>query len=132
MPEDVPIRVIITGDRNWTDEGVMMIFLSNLPKGSVIIHGGCKGADIIAGRIATELGLKVIVYDADWDDFGPAAGPIRNRFMLSDGEPDLVAAFHDDLPNSKGTMDMVVVANMANVPVFHFKTTEDNDFFDVE
>ena len=37
--------------------------------------------------------------------------------MLDEGKPDLVIAFHNDLPKSKGTKDMVKRAQKADVPV---------------
>lgn len=59
-----------------------------------------------------------IRYDADWNQYGKAAGPIRNRVMLKEGKPDLVHAFHDDLANSKGTKDMVTITKDAGVKVY--------------
>jgi hypothetical protein len=37
--------------------------------------------------------------------------------MLTEGSPDLVLAFHDDLERSKGTKHMVGIARKAKVPV---------------
>ncbi|KKN01348.1 hypothetical protein LCGC14_1128740 [marine sediment metagenome] len=39
--------------------------------------------------------------------YGKAAGPIRNKQMLDEGQPHLVLAFHDNIEESTGTKDMV-------------------------
>lgn len=49
---------------------------------------------------------------ANWEAFGAAAGPVRNRWML-DLEPDLVIAF----PGGKGTKNMIEQAKKRGVPV---------------
>jgi hypothetical protein len=56
----------------------------------------------------------VRAFPADWNRFGPAAGPIRNRLML-DENPDLVIAFHSDLSNSRGTADTVTEARSRKI-----------------
>jgi hypothetical protein len=42
-------------------------------------------------------------HPADWDKYGKLAGPIRNREMLEQNNPELVVAF----PGGNGTADMV-------------------------
>ena len=72
----------------------------------------------MAGTIANKLGMQVMAVPADWDKYGKAAGPIRNRHMFRLGKPDLVLAFHKDITKSRGTNDMVFnVAGPANTPV---------------
>lgn len=107
------MRVLVCGDRHWNDYKIIRRELLNFPKGTVVIHGNAKGADSIAGAITLELGLKEEKYDAEWDIYGKAAGPIRNRRMLHEGEPDVVLAFHKDIESSKGTKDMVSIARNA-------------------
>jgi hypothetical protein len=80
---------------------------------SQYIEGEAKGADSLARDVALELGFKVLSFPADWDKYHRAAGPIRNRQMLTEGKPDLVLAFHQDLTRSKGTKNMVTLARRA-------------------
>lgn len=47
----------------------------------IIVSGGAKGADQMAERYAKEHGYHLIVIEADWDNFGKKAGPIRNEQM---------------------------------------------------
>ena len=79
------------------------------------VHGAARGVDSIADSHARRLGLEVRPHPADWDKYHRAAGPIRNREMLEE-RPNLVAAFHDDIVNSKGTKDMLKQARRAGIP----------------
>ena len=112
------IRVLVCGSRDWTNYRAIRRELGRLRKLQVtVIHGGCRGADIAAGRVAQDFGFVVEEYPADWDRYGRAAGPIRNKQMLDEGSPDEVWAFHEDLRHSKGTANMVRQAQHADIPV---------------
>lgn len=106
----IEMRVLICGDRRWSNIKIIDDYVKSLPKDTVIIEGNCSGADSMAGFIAKKCGLIVEVYPANWDKYGKSAGPIRNREMLNKGKPDLVVAFHDDIDKSKGTKNMVSLA----------------------
>jgi hypothetical protein len=54
-----------------------------------------------------------IVYMAQWDQFGMAAGPIRNQVMIDDA--DALVAF--PCPQSKGTWDAIRKAVKKGIPV---------------
>lgn len=110
------MRVLVCGDRNWTDRTLIRDRLSQLPTGTVIVQGGARGADRLAEQVADDLGFVVENYPAEWDKYGRSAGPIRNREML-DTRPHLVIAFHDDLSKSKGTKDCVNEARNRNITV---------------
>lgn len=110
------MKVLVCGDRNWTDQRLVERELSTLPAGTVIIQGGARGADTIAKIIAHKLRFPVIQVNADWDKFHRVAGLLRNQRML-DTKPDFVIAFHDNLEGSKGTKDMVVRSLKAGKPV---------------
>jgi hypothetical protein len=57
-------------------------------------------------------------FPADWDKYGKAAGPIRNKQMLDEGKPQAVIAFSYDLARSRGTANMVAQARDAGLPVW--------------
>lgn len=113
--------VLVTGDRNWQDVQKVRDALKKLPKNTTIVHGAAKGADSIADKVAKELGFTIIPYKADWQLYGRAAGPIRNRQMFNENHPDLVIAFHPDLSKSKGTRDMVNYAKAQGTRVIHIR-----------
>jgi len=110
------MRVLICGDRNWTNRDSIRSWIAKLQDWGydTVIEGAARGADRIAGEEAAKANLKVIWVPADWDKYGRAAGPIRNRVML-DMSPDLVLAFHNDLGKSKGTADTVREAERRNI-----------------
>lgn len=110
------MKLIICGDRNWTDRDMIQRFLKGVPEGTFIIEGEAKGADTIAREEAEKLGFLVNPCRALWNLYGKAAGPIRNQEMLG-YLPDLVVAFHDHLENSRGTKNMLKQARKKGIPI---------------
>jgi hypothetical protein len=111
---------LVCGSRDWTDGVAIAAWLDRL-KGhqTVIVHGGCKGADELAGNAAAFFGYEVRIYPADWSR-GPKAGPERNQRMLDTEKPRRVFAFAllDGAGGlTRGTDDMVRRALIAGVPV---------------
>ena len=118
-------RILICGDRNYKDWMQVREYLDTVSRTAIIIHGGARGADSIAGNLAIYLNMKVIKYPADWDKYGRAAGILRNQQMLDEGHPDLVVYFHKDLENSKGTKDMVTRAVDNKIKTINGETGEE-------
>ncbi len=120
---EVTYKVIISGDRNWCTsdlENKMEWLLLQMPRNTLIIHGACKGVDMMADKVARRLGFHISSAPADWKTYGRAAGPIRNKQMLDMGA-DAVYAFHQNIENSKGTKDMINCAKERGVPAFLIK-----------
>lgn len=107
-----PIRVLVTGDRNWDNENAVHEVLSSLNGiySISVIQGGARGADTQAAIVCSRLGIPCQTMMADWEKHGRSAGPIRNRAMLKEFKPDVVVAFHANLNESKGTADMIRAA----------------------
>jgi len=101
------LRILICGDRNWTNFKVIENYILTLPLGTIIIEGDCRGADKISGYLARQHGFNVVRVSAKWEKYGLAAGPIRNQEMLDTYKPNLVVAFHNHIEDSKGTKDMI-------------------------
>jgi hypothetical protein len=83
------------------------------------ITGGGKGADFLT-RVWLKWFWNMQIpdgmykeYPAEWDKYGAAAGPIRNKQMLDEGLPDKVIAF----PGGSGTADMVKQAKERGIEV---------------
>ena len=117
------MRVIVTGNRDWTDEGTIVAALADLPLISTGVHGACEtGADAIADRVARAMGHVTELHPADWNAHGKAAGPIRNAHMVSLGA-DVCYAFGALYRNEKrtGTGDCVAKAKRAGIPVTHWE-----------
>lgn len=109
------LRVLVTGGRDFADRDLLFHTLDrlHLERGiALVIHGAARGADRLANDWAKERRVPRHACPADWDGLGPAAGPIRNSFMLT-LSPDLVVAFS----GGGGTLDMVNKAELASVEV---------------
>ena len=112
-------RVLITGSRNWSNREAIRSWLCKLQDWGfdTLIEGEARGADAIAKEEAKRMGFSILPFPADWDKYRKAAGPIRNEQMLVEGKPDLVLAFHSDLIQSKGTKNMVQLAQKYGLQV---------------
>lgn len=108
------VTVLVCGSRGWLDVPTVRQHLSKLPRGSLILHGGARGADQIANTIARSLGLDVREFPADWAHLGRRAGYARNIEML-DEHPDFVLAFQ--LDGSTGTQHVIDSARDRGIPV---------------
>jgi len=108
-------RILVCGSRYWDDEKKIRSELERFPVDTVVITGGANGADRLGDKVAKSLGMKSIVFPANWNKYGRAAGPIRNQQMLNEGQPDLILAFHNNLSSSLGTKNMVSLAKNKGV-----------------
>ena len=125
-------RLLVTGSRYWTDSTkiydvlVAAVEAAGGPDKLIVVQGLARGADQIASVVAAELGCQVEGHEADWGGLGKKAGIIRNQRMMEEswrrGQADgfllqAGVAFHVDLANSKGTLDMVQRLEAAGIPV---------------
>ena len=101
------MRIAIVGSRNYTDADGVVEYVNSLPDDTIVITGGADGVDSIAEGAARKRGLEVIIYRPDWDTFGRAAGPIRNRKIVNDC--DKLVAFWDG--SSAGTKNSISLAS---------------------
>lgn len=116
------MRVLVCGSRDWTDgDALIAVLCGYIELADVVIHGGARGADALAGQIARSFAFKVEEFPADWRGQGRAAGHIRNKLMLTEGKPDVVWAFKDNFDHSLskgGTENMVRIAKEAGIPTY--------------
>ena len=111
----LPSRILVCGGREYKDFKALCAEMDTLSQWFapefVLIHGGARGADMLAHQWAFFRGCPVIRMDANWDFYDRKAGPIRNRWMLKWANPDLVIAF----PGGIGTASMISIAKDAGV-----------------
>ncbi len=110
--------ILVTGSRIWSDKQAVRDALMRNVRGNdgiLIVHGGAKGADKLAGEVAREMGWRCKVYAPDWHKHKHAAGPIRNSEMLEKEKIDLVIAFPKG--EAKGTRDMIKKAKQKGLTV---------------
>jgi len=106
------MRLAIVGCRNFADYDVFVAEV-NAYDFSEIVSGGCHGTDKLAERYAREEGIPIAIFYPDWDRYGLAAGPIRNRQIVE--YADAVLAFWDG--RSRGTKSSIELARKTGVPV---------------
>ena len=109
-------RLLVCGGRNWANKIRTYAVLGNLYRErgiDVVIEGDARGADRMAGDWARKNGIDNLKFPARWEEHGAEAGPIRNRQMLKEGNPNLVLAF----PGGRGTAHMVKIAREAGIEV---------------
>lgn len=118
---------LVTGARDWGwierpsapplyslkhEKRMRQVFGKMVP-GSIVLQGGARGADVMAASLTADYGLFSLTMP--YARFlGKGGGPARNRKMLAiliglreAGWSARVLAFHDDLGESKGTVDML-------------------------
>lgn len=117
--------VIVTGSRDWLDQDAVWGALEDRfaenrfsVRGFHIRHGGCPtGADAMAQAWADykcDPQIMAICYPADWDRLGRAAGPARNKLMVSQGADEVLAFIRNNSPGASGC---VRLAQEAGIPV---------------
>jgi hypothetical protein len=116
------MRILITGSRTWTDKVTIANaireawLVAGRPYGVVVVHGGARGADYIAGVYAKRLGFSVEVHpvtDEEWTIKGKSAGHQRNAHMVSLGA-DVCLAFIKN--ESRGATGCAALAEKAGIP----------------
>lgn len=118
------MRIIVCGPRDWDDRDRVwqVLFAETMPT-DVIIVGGAWGVDAIARDWALYTGRRVLIFNADWDKHGKAAGPIRNGEMITDGGGERLIAFQRLNYSTPGTSNMIKQALTARLPVSVFAET---------
>lgn len=121
--------VIVTGDRHakapaWDDLVFKQLQRLTWRRGDrlephqiLVIHGACRGIDLLADGAAVHLGYHVRAYPYP-SHLGKRGGPYRNQEMLKEalrrrdrhGSEVRILAFHGQLERSKGTKDMLGAA----------------------
>ena len=116
------MRLLVCGSRHWTNKGLIRAILGSLDSVEVVIHGGARGTDRLAGEVAVNQSVPVLEFPALWGRYGTAAGSIRNQQMLDEEKPTHVVAFHEravdggDIAGGGGTRDMIGRARKAGIP----------------
>lgn len=109
------MKVLVCGGRDYDDKRALTRELTKIhmkQKITMIIHGGARGADQMAGGIARASGIQEVICPANWKKHGKAAGHLRNAAMLN-LHPDLVVA----CPGGRGTENMIERTQAAGVEV---------------
>jgi hypothetical protein len=119
-------RVLVCGGRNYDDRERLYKALNTALRSAtsagkvfILIHGNARGADTLSDDWAKErqVAITTRVYPADWAKHNKAAGPIRNRLMLTTENPHVIIA----CSGGSGTADMIRIGKKAGVPVLEIE-----------
>lgn len=82
-----------------------------------VVSGGARGIDYLGEVWANDNGIPVVRFEADWNKYGPAAGPIRNREMAEYVKKSgYLFSVWDG--KSKGTKNMIKEAQERFIPTW--------------
>lgn len=136
-------RLLITGSRAHTSpESVIRVLNKTYTQFApyILVNGDCpdptltpdpilglpnplpESVDKIAQRWANLHGIQTEEHPADWEGYGRAAGPMRNKHMVNLGA-DICLAF--PLSDSRGTFNCIKLASAAGIPVWIFTLLPD-------
>ena len=113
------MKTIIAGSRTIRQMAVLKVALRLAPfKVTSVISGTAPGADQLGERYAKENALPLLKVPANWDKWGRAAGPIRNKHMAQHCGAEAALILWDG--TSRGTANMIRLAHEATLEVFVF------------
>lgn len=112
------MKLIIAGSRylNVTSEFIQDLLDKYELVPNYIICGEAKGIDTCGKYWAIKNNISYISFKPDWNQFGDAAGPIRNKQMAKEG--DALLLIWDG--KSKGSANMRHNMNKLKKPVFEY------------
>lgn len=120
-----PDIIVVTGSREWTDADQIAACLQNHPPGSILIHGGCRGADRIAEEYANFLGHK------SWElpYFEYDGREARNASMVAIGVAlqragHRVTCYAFPLPGGRGTQKCMGLMRKAGLRIANAPTVK--------
>ena len=117
------MKWIIAGSRTFNDKEFIKQFfaecINKYGEPDEVISGGAKGVDAFAKSWARYNKYFFMEFPANWDKYGPAAGPIRNKEMASYAGKDAILVLVWD-GKSKGSLSMKNEAIKAGIQVVEY------------
>jgi len=107
-------KLAIVGSREYKNyehfKSIVNSYINEIGMPDIIISGGANGVDAMAALYANEIGVKLIVFTAEWSKYGLSAGPKRNTLIITTATHVLA------LPasNSRSTYDAISKAIIAD------------------
>lgn len=108
------LKLLVCGGREYNDrrtvDRVLDMLHASKPVG-LLIHGACRGADLLAEDWAKKRQIMYCGVPAPWNLHGNKAGRMRNSYMLDILKPDVVVGF----PGDTGTRDTLTKSRNAGI-----------------
>lgn len=113
------IFLAVTGGRNFSNKKLVYNTLNEYKsKDMMLVLGDATGVDALARQWAIENKIPFVVHYANWGKYGKAAGPLRNKEMIS--QANMLLSF----PGSRGTVDCTRQAEIAGIPIRRINETK--------
>ena len=107
------MRLAIIGSRGFNDTKLLSDILNPLVfQITLVVSGGANGADKMGQDWAESHGIDTLIFPADWNKHGKAAGFIRNEDIIKNC--DQAIAFWDQ--KSNGTRHSISLCEKYNKP----------------
>lgn len=114
------MKILVAGSRDYTNQQFVCESLEyiiecrwqtdvaeHLPPATTgeitLVHGNCRGADLLADQWAQSRGVNIVRVPALWNHYGKRAGLLRNDLMLGLLPYDIVVGFCESPTLSVGT-----------------------------
>ena len=110
------MKTIVAGSRGITDDAPVWAAIASCPwrdEITEIVSGGARGVDTLGEAWARDHDSPVTRFIADWDQYGGAAGLIRNGEMAD--YADALILVWDGV--SRGSRDMLEKARSAGIKI---------------
>lgn len=113
------MRVIISGSRNITRLSLVLFAVrkAQIVSGITItelVSGHAEGVDRLGERYAADRGIRIKVFETQWERSGRSVGPRRNQEMVEYAEALIV--IWDGV--SRGTLDIIFKAKRRGLKVY--------------
>ena len=102
------MKLVIAGSRDLYAMDILqnaIVHFGLATKIEEIVHGGCRGVDSSAGKLAEMTGIRCKVFTPLWATHGKSAGPKRNKQMAEYGDA-LLLVWVGDSTKSPGSYSM--------------------------
>lgn len=119
------MKIAVVGSRDYPDLDHVVEYITHVfsPDNDILVSGRAAGVDSIAEMTANRLGIKKIIFPAEWSKFGRQAGFVRNKLIAQ--ECDRLVAFWYRM--SGGTGNTIHEAKKLGKEVLVIEPSEDDD-----
>lgn len=108
------MKIIFTGGRNYKNKELTFYYLELFDPSDVVVGDCPTGLDSFVDEYCKANHIGFSSYFADWEKYGRAAGPIRNKIMCEENQDaNFVLAF----PGGKGTENCIKEAKKLGIHV---------------
>jgi hypothetical protein len=99
------MSIIICGDKDWNNYESILNFIKTLDKTTIIIQGGRNGVDLLVKKACEACRMNFFTVFS------------QKSLEILDCGPELLAVFHSNLEESKGTKHVVDQARLREIPI---------------